>query len=54
MTNLPITFTGNTDNKMTGLVTVKEGQKVTLCGEYNGEGFNLEIDITTGEIELFV
>jgi hypothetical protein len=45
---------GNTETTMRGMVTTHPSGKVDLCGEFNGEGFNLNIDPNTGRVELFV
>ena len=45
---------GNTSTTMCGVVTTHSSGGITLCGEFNGEGFNLMIDPNTGKVELFV
>ncbi len=44
---------GNTDHTMTGLVTVFESNVINLCGELDGQGFDLQIDTETGVVTLF-
>ena len=53
-TNHNIQFdNGNTDHTMTGLLTTNSTGIVNLCGEFNGQGFDLVINTETGEVELF-
>ena len=43
---------GNTDHTMMGTVTTHPSGNVQLCGEFNGQGFNLLINPNNGEVEL--
>lgn len=43
---------GNTNHTMMGTVTTHDSGNISLCGEFNGQGFNLLIDPNTGEVEL--
>ena len=45
---------GNTESTMTGIVSTHTNGSFTLCGEFNGEGFNLMINPNSGRVELFV
>ena len=44
---------GNTDHTMTGVITTHDRGDFTLCGELNGQGFNLVDNPNTGEGELY-
>ena len=43
---------GNTDHTMMGQITSHSTGSFTLCGEFNGEGFNLLVNPNTGEVVL--
>ena len=43
---------GNTDHTMMGTVTTHKSGNISLCGEFNGQGFNLLVNPNTGEVEL--
>ena len=45
---------GNTETTMCGVITTHSSGEITLCGEFNGEGFNLLIDPNTGKVMLDV